>query len=390
LKRSNLLDPVEIRRRNFVPPDAHPYKAATGLVHDSGNHEHALDRALEAADYSKLRRQQAEARKRGEIVGIGLATYVDPSGGLGWESGLVRVEQAGKVTAVTGSSPHGQGLVTAFAQVVADYLGAALEDVTVRHGDTLGVPPGVGTFGSRSAAFGGSAMAKAAIEVREKGRRLAAALLEASAEDIQPVRGGFHVKGVPDRAVSWTQVAEFAYRGVRLPPGESVGLEATVFYFQEQEMLSFGSCIAVVRINRETGKVQIERLITVDDCGNTINPLLVDGQVEGGLVQGIGQALLEQVIYGEDGQLLTGTFMEYALPRADDAPPIILENTVTPSPLNPLGVKGVGESGTVAAPAAILNAVVDALAPFGIRQIDVPLTPEKIWRALNRASQGAT
>jgi len=377
------LDPVEIRRRNFVPPDAHPYKAATGLTHDSGNHEAALARAVDVADYAGLRRQQAEARKRGEIVGIGLATYVDPSGGLGWESGLVRVEQTGKVTAVTGSSPHGQGLVTAFSQVVADYLGASLEDVTVRHGDTLGVPPGMGTFGSRSAAFGGSALAKAAIEVRQKGRRLAAALLEASAEDIQPVRGGFQVKGVPDRKVSWAQVAGFVYRGMRLPPGESVGLEATVFYSQEQEMLSFGCCIAVVRIDRETGQVQLERLIMVDDCGNPLNPLLVHGQVEGGLVQGIGQALIEQLIYGEDGQLLTGTFMEYAMPRADDAPPMILEHTVTPSPLNPLGVKGVGESGTVAAPAAVLNAVVDALVPFGTRHIHVPLTPEKIWRAIH-------
>ena len=383
------IDPAEIRGRNFIPADVYPYKAATGQVHDSGNHAKTLARALDLLDYDGFRRRQAEARKRGEILGVGVSTYIDPSGGNGWESGLVRVEASGKVTALTGSSPHGQGHDTTFAQVVADHLGVSFEDVTVRNGDTLGVPPGIGTFGSRSAAMGGSAIAKAAMEVREKGRRFAAAMLEAGAEDIQPVRGGFQVKGVPDKKVSWGQIAGFAYRGLRLPPGETAGMEATVFYTQELEMMSFGACLATVKVDPETGSVHLERLISVDDCGHILNPLLVHGQTEGGLVQGIGQAMLEKIVYGDDGQLLTGTFMDYAMPRADDVPPMTLESTVTPSPLNPLGVKGAGEAGAVAAPPAIVSAVVDALSPFGVTHLDMPLTPEKVWSVIQNARGGA-
>ena len=378
------LDPAEIRRRNFIPPEAFPYKTATGLTYDSGNYAEALAKALKMADYDGLRREQAEARRRGEIFGIGLSAYVEPSGGAGWESGMVRVEPTGRVTAVTGSSPHGQGLETTFSQIVADYVGVSFEDVAVRHGDTLGGPPGVGTFGSRSAAMGGSALVQAATEVREKGRRLAASLLEARLEDIEPVRGGFQVKGVPDRRVTWGKVAEFVYRGLRLPKGEKPGLEATVFYGQEQEMYSFGACLAVVRVDRESGQLRFERLVSVDDCGTVINPLLAEGQFAGATAQAVGQALLERLVYDEDGQLLTGTFMDYAMPRADDMPEMELENTVTPTPLNPLGAKGAGEAATVAVPPAVVNAAVDALAPFGIRHLDMPLTPEKIWKAINK------
>ncbi len=378
------LDPVEIRRRNFIPPDAFPYRTAFGTPYDSGDYARALDRVVELADYQGLRREQAEARKRGEIMGIGVAAYVESTNVLGWESGVVRVERSGKVTAITGSSPHGQGHETTFAQIIADSLGVLYEDVIVRHGDTLGAPQSVGTFGSRSAGLGGSALAQASTEVREKGRRLAAKLLEASPEDLQPVPGGFQVKGVPDKMVGWDRVGEFAHRGMGLPSGENPGLEATVFFRQDQPAFSFGAGIAVVRVDKETGHVRLERLIAVDDCGNAINPLLVEGQIVGGLAQGIGQALLEHVVYGEDGQLLAGTFMEYVMPRADDMPELVLDRTVTPSPLNPLGVKGVGEGGACVAPPAIVNAVVDALSPFGVRHVDMPLTAGKIWRAIQQ------
>ena len=292
------------------------------------------------------------------------------------------------VTAVTGSSPHGQGHETTFAQIIADRLGIAYEDVIVRHGDTLGAPQAIGTFGSRSAGLGGSALARAAADVRDKGRRLAAGLLEASPDDLQLVRGGFQVRGVPEKMISWTRLGEFAHRPQGLPPEETPGLEATVFFRQDHPAWSFGAGLAVVRVDRETGRVRLERFIAVDDCGNAINPLLVEGQIVGGFAQGLGQALLERIAYGEDGQLLTGTFMEYALPRADDMPELVVDRTVTPSPLNPLGVKGVGEGSACVAPPAIVNAVLDALAPFGVRHVDMPLTAEKIWRAITPSRAG--
>ena len=382
--RATRLDPVEIRRRNFIPAEAFPHRTPFGVAYDSGNYSRALDRVVELADYRGLRRAQTEARTRGEIMGIGVAAYVESTNVLGWESGVVRVERSGKVTAVTGSSPHGQGHETTFAQIVADHLGVAYDDVVVRHGDTLGAPQAIGTFGSRSAGLGGNALAQAAVEIREKGRRLAARLLEASPEDLQLARGGFQVKGVPEKIVGWDRVGEFAHRGMGLPPQETPGLEATVFFRQDQPSWSFGAGLAVVRVDRDTGQVRLERFVAVDDCGNAINPLLIDGQIVGGFAQGLGQALLERIAYGEDGQLLTGTFMEYAIPRADDMPELVVDRTVTPSPLNPLGVKGVGEGSACVAPPAIVNAVVDALMPFGVRHVDMPLTAEKIWRAIQR------
>jgi carbon-monoxide dehydrogenase large subunit len=382
--RATRLDPVEIRRRNFVPPEAFPHRTPFGVAYDSGNYARALDRVVELADYHALRREQVRARERGEIMGIGIAAYVESTNVLGWESGVVRVERSGKVTAVTGSSPHGQGHETTFAQIIADQLGVPHEDVIVRHGDTLGAPQAIGTFGSRSAGLGGNALAQAAIEVRDKGRRLAARLLEASPEDLQLVRGGFQVKGVPEKIIGWDRVGEFAPRGIGLPPQETPGLEVTVFFRQDHPSWSFGAGLAMVRVDRDTGRVRLERFVAVDDCGNAINPLLIEGQIVGGFAQGLGQVLLERIVYGEDGQLLTGTFMEYAIPRADDMPDLAVDRTVTPSPLNPLGVKGVGEGSACVAPPAIVNAVVDALTPFGVHHVDMPLTAEKIWRAICR------
>jgi aerobic carbon-monoxide dehydrogenase large subunit len=262
--------------------------------------------------------------------------------------------------------------------------------VIVRHGDTLGAPQAIGTFGSRSAGLGGSALARAAMDVSAKGRRLAARLLEASPDDVEPVRGGFHVRGVPERIMGWDRIGEFAHRPMGLPPEETPGLEATVFFRQDQPSWSFGAGIAVVTVDRDTGQVHLEKIVAVDDCGNAINPMLVEGQIVGGLAQGIGQALLEHVRYGEDGQLMTGTFMDYAIPRADDMPPdLVLDRTVTPSPLNPLGAKGIGEGGACMAPPAIVGAVVDALTPFGIHHADMPLTAEKIWRVLRMHPSGS-
>ena len=376
------MDPAEVRRKNFIPPDRFPYTTATGQVYDSGNYEGAMNKALALIGYAELRKRQAAARESGEIMGVGLATYVEPCG-QGWESGSVRVERTGTVTAVTGSSAHGQGHETTFAQVVADFLGVEPSDVVVKHGDTQSAPQGFGTFGSRSVALGGGALAKASREVREKGRRIAANLLEAAHEDVVPVSGGFQVVGVPERRVTWKRVADAAYKGQALAPGDSPGLDATVFFQAPGEMWSFGCCVAVVRVKRETGAITLDRLLWVDDCGTVVNPLLVEGQLHGGLCQGVGQALLEQIVYDGQGQLLSGTLMDYAVPRAADVPVPVLDKTTTPSPRNPLGAKGAGEAGCIAVPPAIVNAVVDALAPFGVRHLDMPLTAEKVWRAIH-------
>ena len=377
------LDPAELRRRNLVPPERFPYRTATGQVYDSGDYPALLAQVLTAADYAGLRRAQAARRARGEVVGVGAAVYVEPSG-LGWESGLIRVEQTGAVLAVSGAIAQGQGHETTFAQIVADHLGVAPEVVTVRQGDTRGAPQGIGTFGSRSTALGGSALALAAREVREKARRLAARLLEAAPEDVQPVDGGFGVVGAPGRAVSWARVAEFAHRGRNLPPGEEPGLEATRFFNPGAEVWSAGAVVAAVRIDRETGAVVLERLVWTDDAGTIVNPLLADAQLDGSLAQAWGQALLEAVVLDAEGHVLTGTLMDYAVPRADDVPRAEILHAHSPSPLNPLGAKGLGEAGTIGVPPAVVNAVVDALAPFGVTHLDMPLTAEKVWRALER------
>ena len=376
------LDPAEIRRRNFIPAAGFPFRTATGQLYDSGDYHLALERALQAADYSRLRREQGERRERGEIVGIGLCSYVEPCA-LGWESGSIKVERSGRVTAITGSSAHGQGHETTFAQVVADHLGVTPDDVLVVHGDTRSGPEGFGTFGSRSVALGGSALARVAVDVREKARRIAAQLLEAAAADVVGAPGGFQVTGVPQRRVTWREVAVAAYAGGHgLPAAESPGLEATVYFQPEAEVWTFGAVLCAVRIEAETGGLAIERLVWVDDAGTVINPLLAEGQLHGSLAQGLGQALCEAIVYDRDGQLLTGTLMDYAIPRADEVPPVVIEKTCTPSPRNPLGAKGVGEAGCIGIPPAVVNAVVDALSPLGITHLDMPLTPARLWAAL--------
>jgi carbon-monoxide dehydrogenase large subunit len=380
--RALKLDPAELRRRNLVPPERFPFRTITGQVYDSGDYPEALERALAAADYPGLRRAQAARRARGEVVGVGLASYVEPCA-LGWESGSVKVERSGRVTAITGSSAHGQGHETTFAQVVADALGVTPGDVTVVHGDTRSGPEGFGTFGSRSTALGGGALVGAAVVVRDKGRRIAAKLLEAGVDDVVHGRGGFHVIGAPQRTIGWRAVAAAAYAGgAALPAGDTPGLESAAYFQPEGEAWSYGAVAALVSIERETGRLVVESLVWVDDAGTIINPLLAEGQLHGALAQGLGQALMEQIVYDERGQLLTGTLMDYAVPRADDVPAVTIEKMHTPSPRNPLGAKGLGEAGCIAIPPALVNAAVDALAPFGVSHLDMPLTPEKLWRAM--------
>jgi aerobic carbon-monoxide dehydrogenase large subunit len=381
--RTLKVDPVELRRRNLIPKERFPFKTATGQVYDSGDYAEVLERTLAMADYAGLRRAQAERRARGEIVGIGVAKYVEPSA-LGWESGQVRVEATGAVLAVTGSSAHGQGHETTFAQIVADELQVHPDVVTVRHGDTHGAPQGIGTFGSRSTALGGSALALAARDVRDKARKMAAGLLEAAAQDVVPVEGGFGVVGAPGRQVTWARVAEHAYRGQGLPQGVEPGLEATRFFSPEGEVWSAGAFVVSIGIDRDTGVVTPERIAWLDDAGTIVNPLLADAQLEGSLAQGWGQVMMEDAALDRDGHLLSGTLMDYAIPRADDMPHAEIGHANTPSPNNPLGVKGIGEAGTIGIPPAMVNAVVDALSPFGVTHVDMPLTPEKIWRALNK------
>ena len=379
------LDPAEIRRRNLIPADAFPYRTATDQVYDSGNYPAAPEKALSLADYPRLRAEQSRARARGEIMGIGIASYVEPAA-AGWESGAVRIERTGVVTVFTGSSAHGQGHETTWAQIAADVLGVLPGQVRVKRSDTHTGPQGVGTFGSRSTALGGSAIHRAATEVLEKGRRLAAALLEAAHEDVVPAAGGFAVTGVPERGVTWKQVADLAYRGTGLPRGETPGLDATVYFNADGESWSSGCCIAVVAIDCDTGRVTLVRCVWVDDAGTIVNPLLAEGQLHGGYAQGVGQALLEGIAYDGEGQLLTATLMDYAMPRGDDFPEPELTKMSTPSPLNPLGAKGLGEAGCVGPPPAIVNAVVDALRPWGCTHVDMPLTAEKIWRILHPAT----
>ncbi len=385
LARELGLDPAEFRRRNFIRPEEFPYKTAGGVTYDSGNYAGALEKLLALADYRGLRAQQQAERARGErtLLGIGLATFVEPSA-AGWESGFVRVEPSGRVTAATGSCTHGQGHETTFAQLLADRLGIPFEQIVVRHGDTAVCPPGVGTFGSRSTVLGGTALVQAADQVVAKAKRIAAGLLEANPEDIRLEGGQFRVAGA-ERAVSWAQVAAAAYGRGRLPPGETLGLEASAYFRAPEETYGFGAALAVVRIDPDTGRVRVERIVAVDDCGTIVNPLLVEGQVQGGTAQGYGQAVLERVVYEPDGGLVTGSLMHYALPRATEMPELVVAETVTPSPLNPLGAKGVGESGVIIGTAPIMNAVVDALAPLGIKHLDMPYTAERVWTAIQEA-----
>lgn len=382
------LDPIELRRKNFIEPNEFPHRIPTGPVYDSGNYPGALEQVIALSGYHDLKRQQAEERARGErtLMGVGLATFVEPSA-AGWESGFVRIEASGRVSAATGSSAHGQGHETTFAQILAHHLQIPFEHIVVRHGDTHVGPPGVGTFGSRSTVLGGTALVQAAQQVVEKAKRIAASLLEASPDDVELREGTFRVAGVAGRTVTWAQVAAAAYGRGKLPPGETLGLEASAYYNAPRETFGFGAAVAVVRIDPDTGETRVEKLYCVDDCGTVINPLLVEGQIQGGTAQGLGQALLEQVVYEPDGTLVTGSLMHYALPRARTMPELVIAEQVTPSPLNPLGAKGVGESGTIIGTVPIMNAVADALEPLGIQHLDMPYTAERVWQAIQAARQ---
>jgi carbon-monoxide dehydrogenase large subunit len=377
------LDRLEIRRKNFIRPDQFPYRTGVNVEYDSGDYEKSLAEALRLSDYDQMMQYRDAARARGELVGVGISTFVEPSGGVGFESATVRVERTGEITVLTGASSHGQGHETVFAQVVADKLGVAMDHVAIRHGDTLAIQQGVGTFASRSAVMGGGGLALATQRVVDKARQIAAHLLEAAAADIVPAYGGFAVAGVPDRKITWRQIAATAHG--RPVPGLEPGLQETVFFDPGREAWGFGAHVALVRIDRETGEPSLEKLVLVDDCGVVLNPMIVEGQVHGGVAQGLGEAFREQMLYGDDGQPLTASLLDYAIPRASDMPPLILGETVTPNPFHPLGVKGVGEAGCNGAPPAVANAVMDALAPLGIDHIDMPYTAPKLWEAIQAA-----
>jgi carbon-monoxide dehydrogenase large subunit len=341
------------------------------------------------AGYDELRRKQAAWRNDPDkpLIGIGISGYLEICAFGPWESATVRVEPTGKVTLLAGTSPHGQGHVTPFRQIVADQLGVPLEDIRVLFNDTARVATGVGTFGSRSAAVGGSAVLGASERVREKVVRIAADALEASPSDVEITQGRIGVRGVPDRSTTLDAIAARAYSG-RVPEGDEPGLEANRFFKPEGETFPFGMHLAVVEIDRDTGKVSLTRYLAVDDCGRVLNPMMVDGQRHGGIAQGVGQALFEEARYDDSGQLTTSTLGDYPLPRASDFPEFELDRTVTPTPRNPLGAKGIGEAGTIGSTPAIVNAVVDALSHLGVTHVDMPTRPERIWRIL--ADHGAT
>lgn len=422
------MDTVEVRRKNFPQASEFPFQTATGLFYDSGDYNAALDKALELLDYSKLRAEQKKAREEGRLLGIGVSTYVEicalgPSQAMpagGWESATVRIEPTGKVTVLTGASPHGQGQETSFAQIAADELGVDLNDVTVIHGDTSIVQYGIGTFGSRATAVGGTAVYVAIEKLKEKANKIAAHLLKADVSKVVWGENGFSLNPEPAKAAaaagsvpeadlpagqapaaalpepeiegkkSFTMqdIALVAHLAKDLPPDMEPGLSATYFFEPKNFTFPFGTHLVVVEIDRETGDTKILRYVAVDDCGKVINPMLVEGQVHGGIVQSIGQAMFEELVYDEQGQLVTGTLMDYAVPKAAMIPWMELDRTETPSPVNPLGVKGVGEAGTIGATPAIVNAIVDALQPFGVRHLDMPIKPENIWRIINSNQSG--
>ena len=385
------LDPVKVRQINFPKSTEFPFKTATGLAYDSGNYQLALSKALKLAGYAKLRRDQKQLRRRGRYLGIGVSTYVEicAMGPGFWEYGKVAVGTDGKVNVYSGASPHGQGQKTSFAQIVADQLGVGLDDITVIHGDTAAVAKGIGTFGSRATAVGGIAIYQAAEKVKEQARELAAHLLEVDADDLVFADGNFSVKGVPRKALTIGQIARQARAATNLPKELAAELIAEATFEPSNFTFPFGTHICVVEVDAQTGRVSVKKYIAVDDCGKVVNPLLADGQVQGGIAQGLGQALYEEVVYDENGQLVTGSLMDYALPRAADLPRLKLAHTETPTPVNPLGIKGIGEAGTIGSTPAVANAVIDALTPFGVTHMDMPLTPQKIWRVCHGTKSAA-
>jgi carbon-monoxide dehydrogenase large subunit len=398
LARELNMDPGEVRRKNFIPKDKFPFATQMGAVYDSGDYEKALDRALKNANWTELKKQREAAKAQGRLVGLGLAMYVEvcgigPSASLptgGWEHSQVTVERDGRISATTGVSPHGQGNETTFAQMLADQFGVPLEHVTIHHGDTSVVKQGIGTFGSRSQAVGGTALHMAGTKVKTKMAKFAAALMEANEDDLVFENGKIFVKGAPAAGKTFADVAGYAYIPVPLPAGLEPGLSDEAFFEPTNNTYPFGCHIAMLEIDRETGEPRLLKLVAVDDAGHLINPLIVEGQIHGGLAQGIGQAMIEEVVYNSDGQLVTGSFMDYAVPRATDFPRFELDNTVTPTPVNPLGAKGCGEAGTLGSTPAIVAAAVDALSEFGVKHVDMMLRPEKLWRIIHgKAQQGS-
>jgi aerobic carbon-monoxide dehydrogenase large subunit len=391
-----------VRRRNFIPPDAFPYDPGilAGLSYDTGDYEKALNRALEIVGYEDFRSKQEAARAEGRYLGIGFSTYVEicgaaPSAWIGtggqgwgasmWESANVRVHLTGKVVVTTGTLSHGQGHETTVTQVVASELGIPPEDVTVELGDTFGAPFGYGTYASRSAAVGAVAVYNSLQRIKDKARRIGAHMLEADVEDVEFEGGKAFVKGSPATAKTIQEIAGAAALAYDLPEGEQPFLDDTYYYDPPNCTFPFGTHVALVEVDAETGEVELLRYVAVDDVGKVINPMIVDGQVQGGIVQGVAQALWESAVYDENGQLRTSSLMEYPVPKADSIPPIEIDRTETPTDVNPLGVKGAGETGTIASTPAVVNAVVDALAPLGIRHLDMPLTPERVWTAMQPA-----
>ena len=397
------LDPADVRKTNFIPKFNTPYQTPVALAYDSGDYLPSFNRLLAMLDYKKFRTEQEQARKQGRLLGVGFSTYIEacsiaPSkvvGSLGAQAGLyasgqVRVHPTGKVTVYTGSHAHGQGHETTFAQLAADELGIPMDDVEIVHGDTGTVAFGMGTYGSRSAAVGGTAIHMSINKIKEKGKKIAAHLLEAAPSDIEYTNGQFQVKGFPGKAVPFGQVALTAYVPHNYPEGLEPGLDETSFYDPSNFTFPFGAHACVVEVARETGEVKILRYLAVDDVGNVISPMIVDGMVHGGIAQGVAQALWESAVYDDgNGQLVTGTMMDYALPKADMLPMYETDRTVTPTPVNPLGIKGAGETGTIAATPAVVNAVIDALSPLGVDHIEsMPLTPERVWKTIQAAGKG--
>jgi len=395
IARETGVDPVEVRRKNFVAAAEQPFTSVLGLTYDSGDYRITLDKALQMVDYPGFRREQAEKRKQGKYLGLGLSTYLEVCG-LGpaaptqaatgvslWGMSVVNVHFTGKATVIIGSSPHGQGHETTFAQVASDVLGMPVEDIDIQHGDTAIGPMGMNTYGSRSTALDASALHISAMKVQEKARRIAAHLLEAAEADVVYEKGKAFVKGTPSKSFTIQEIAMAAFQTNRIPPGMEGGLEATTFFDPANFVWPFGAHIAIVEVDADTGATRILRYVAVDDCGTRINPMIVDGQLHGGIAQGIGQALFEEAVYDESGQLRTGSLVDYLVPTAADLPSFELASTITPSPSNPLGVKGIGEAGTIASTPAVMNAIVDALQPFGVKDVVMPATPEKLWKLMN-------
>jgi carbon-monoxide dehydrogenase large subunit len=393
LARELKMDPAEVRRKNFINTASFPFTTQMGAVYDSGDYEAALDKALEVAGWSALKAERDRARGEGRLVGLGLAMYVEvcgvgPSSTIstgGWEHAQVTVERDGRITATTGASPHGQGNETTFAQMLADQFGVPFEHITIHHGDTAIVKQGIGTFGSRSQAVGGTALQLAGAKVKGKMAKFAGELMEVHEEDLVFENGTIAVRGAPASAKKFSDVAAHAYVPVPLPEGLEPGLSEEAFFEPINNTYPFGCHISMIEIDRETGEPTLLKLVAVDDAGNLVNPLIVEGQIHGGLAQGIGQAMIEEAVYNNSGQLMTGSFMDYALPRATDFPRFELHNTVTPTPVNPFGAKGVGEAGTLGSTPSIVNAAVDALSEFGVTHIDMMLRPERLWRLIQGA-----